>query len=142
MTRIEDSIEIKTDHEKLSQYLMDPKNLPDYLPISDIQMLETTEDSAKFRNKMTAAGRTMEAVCEMKTVEKNKTVTFKTLEGMKVEGTWGLEPTEKGIRLSITVDYEPPGWIFGWIIDALMMKKELRKTYSEALLKLKKTLGT
>ena len=141
MTRIEDSREIKADPERLSQYLMEANNLPHYLPISDIQILETTGEGAKFRHKMTAAGRTMETVCEMKTVEKNRRLTFQTLEGMKVEGTWLLEPTEQGTKLSIVVEYEPPGWIFGWIIDALMMKKELTKVYSESLHKLGGIMG-
>ena len=141
MTRTEDSREIKADPEKLSQYLMEVDNLPHYLPISDVQVLETTDEGAKFRHKMTAAGRTIETVCEMKTVEKNKKLTFRTLEGMKVEGTWLLEPMDDGTRLSIIVEYEPPGGIFAWLVDALGMKKELTKVYSESLHKLAGIMG-
>ena len=141
MTRIEGTTEIKADPERVSQYLMEVNNLPHYLPISDIQMIEATDEGAKFRHKITAAGRTMETVCEMKSVERNKKLIFKTLEGMKVEGTWLLEPTKTGTKLSIVVEYEPPGWIFGWFIDALMMKRELTKVYLEGLQKLSGIVG-
>jgi len=137
MTRIEDSVEIKAAPEELSGYLMDANNLPNYLPISGVQMLERNEEGEKFRHKIDAAGRTMDVVCETKTVEKNRKMTFRTLEGMKVEGTWLLEPTEKGSKLALIVEYEPPGWIFGKILDKVKIQKEMRKIYAEGLQKLR-----
>jgi uncharacterized membrane protein len=141
MTKIEDSIEIKADPERMSQYLMDVNNLPSYFPISDIEVLEGKEEATKFRHKFTAMGRTMETVCQTETVEKNKKMTFRTLEGMKIEGTWLLEPTETGTKLSLTVEYQPPGWIFGVIFDKLKMQKEMRRIYAGGLQKLSETLG-
>jgi uncharacterized membrane protein len=79
----------------------------------------------------------MDVVCETKLVEKDRRMTFMTLEGMRVEGTWLLEPTEKGTRLALVLEYQPPGWIFGQILDALKMKKEMKRLYSGSLEKLK-----
>lgn len=137
MTKIEDSIEIEVTPEKLSGYLMDVDNLPSYLPISDVQVLESGDDRTKFRHKITAVGRTMDVVCETKLVEKDRKLTFNTLEGMRVEGTWLLESTQKGTRLALVLEYQPPGWIFGKILDVLKMRKEMKRLYSGSLEKLK-----
>ena len=59
---------------------------------------------------------------------------------MRVEGTWLLEPTKKGTKLTAVIEYTPPGWIFGPILDKLKIKKEMGRMYTESLQKLKKTL--
>ncbi|TKJ43211.1 hypothetical protein CEE35_09050 [Candidatus Aerophobetes bacterium Ae_b3b] len=140
MTRIEDSVDINVAPEKVSQYLWNASNLPNHLPISDIEMLEESKEVVKFRHKITAAGRTMNVVCEMRQPELNRKIAFKTVEGMRVEGTWLLEPTKKGTKLTAVIEYTPPGWIFGPILDKLKIKKEMGRMYTESLQKLKKTL--
>jgi len=140
MTRIEDSIDINVAPEKVSQYLWNASNLPNHLPISDIEMLEESKEVVKFRHKITAAGRRMNVVCEMRQPELNRRIAFKTVEGMRVEGTWLLEPTKKGTKLTTVIEYTPPGWIFGPILDKLKIKKEMGRMYTESLQKLKKTL--
>ncbi len=72
MTRIEDSTEINAPPEKVGQYMWNVNNLRNYLPISDVEILERTEDLVRLRHKFTAAGRTMDLVCEQKMLEKNK----------------------------------------------------------------------
>jgi len=140
MTRIEDSMDIKLAPEKVSGYLWDANNLPNYLPISDIEMLEDGKKVVRFRHKIRAAGRTMKVVCEMRQSEANRRISFKTVEGMRIEGTWLLEPTKKGTKLTAAIEYTPPGWILGLILDKLKIEKEMRRMYTESLQKLKKTL--
>jgi len=140
MTRIEDSMDINLAPMKVSGYLWNANNLPNYLPISDIEMLEEGKEVVRFRHKIRAAGITMKVVCEMRQPELNRRITFKTVEGMRVEGTWLLEPTKKGTKLTAAIEYTPPGWIFGPILDKLKIEKEMRRIYTEGLQKLKKTL--
>lgn len=140
MTRIEDSKEINVAPERVSQYMWDVNNLPNYLPISDVKILERTEDLVRLRHKFTAAGRTMDLVCEQKMLEKNKKMVYRVTKGMKLEGTWLLEPTETGTKLTNILEYKLPGWIFGVILDKLKIQKEMRRICTESLRRLKRIL--
>jgi uncharacterized membrane protein len=137
MTKIEDSIKISAAPNKIVEYLWNVNNLPNHLPISDIKVLDESEKAIKFHHKITAGGKTMDVVCSMMQPEKNKKITFNVIEGGKVDGTWLLEPEKKDTKLTIIVDYKPPGGIFGPIIDKLGMKKEMSRIYTESLQKLK-----
>jgi len=140
MTRIEGSREINAPPEKVSQYMWNVNNLRNYLPISDVEILERGENVVKLRHKLRAAGRTMDLVCEHKMLEKNRKMVYKVTKGMKLEGTWLLEPTEKGTKLINIMEYKPPGWIFGKIIDKLKVRKEMTRICSESLRTLKRIL--
>ena len=140
MTRIEDSKEINVAPERVSQYMWDVNNLPNYLPISDVKILERTEDLVRLRHKFTAAGRTMDLVCEQKMLKKNKKMVYRVTKGMKLEGTWLLEPTETGTKLTNILEYKLPGWIFGVILDKLKIQKEMRRICTESLRRLKRIL--
>lgn len=140
MTRIEDSREINAAPERVSQYMWDVNNLPNYLPISDVKILERTEDLVRLRHKFTAAGRTMDLVCEQKMLEKNKKMVYRVTKGMKLERTWLLEPTETGTKLTNILEYKLPGWIFGVILDKLKIQKEMRRICTESLRRLKRIL--
>jgi len=140
MTRIEDSKEINVTPERVSQYMWDVNNLPNYLPISDVKILERTEDLVRLRHKFTAAGRTMDLVCEQKMLKKNKKMVYRVTKGMKLEGTWLLEPTETGTKLTNILEYKLPGWIFGVILDKLKIQKEMRRICTESLRRLKRIL--
>jgi len=140
MTRIENAIEISASPQKVWQYIWELKNLPNYLPISDVEIVEATDDIAKLCHKFTAAGRTMDLVCEVTTAESNRKMVYRTTKGMTLQGTWLLEPTENGTSLKNTLDYEPPGWIFGKILDKFQIKKEMARISIEGLQKLKEIL--
>jgi len=140
MTRIEDSVEINATPEKVGQYLWDVKNLPKYLPISEVKVLQRNKELTRLRHKFTAAGRTLDLICEQKMLEKNRKMQYKVVQGMRLEGTWVFQPTEKGTKLTNVLEYKSPGWIFGFILDKLKIEKEMRRTCTESLQKLKKNL--
>lgn len=142
MTRIEDSREINAPPEKVSQYMWNVNNLRNYLPISDVEILERGENVVKLRHKFRVRGRTMDLVCEHKMLEKNRKMVYKVTKGMKLEGTWLLEPTEKGTKLINILEYKLPGCIFGIIVDKLKIQKEMRRICSESLRRLKRILET
>ena len=142
MTRIENSIEIEASPEEIGEYLWDVNNLPKYLPISDVEIMETTENLLKVRHKFTAAGRTMDLLCDVKWLERNKKMLYNTTSGMRLEGTWLLEPMGKVTRLTNILAYQPPGWIFGRILDKLQIQKEMRRISREGLQQLKEVLET
>jgi len=59
---------------------------------------------------------------------------------MTLQGTWLLEPTEKGTSLRNILEYVPPGGILGKILDKLKIKKEMNRISIEGLQKLKAIL--
>ena len=62
MTRIMESVEIKAARRQVSQYIWDVNNLPNYLPVSKVEILESGENRTKVRHDFTVAGKTMELV--------------------------------------------------------------------------------
>lgn len=73
-------------------------------------------------------------------LEKNGKMVYKVTEDMKLEGAWLPQPTRKGTKLTATIEYKPPGWIFGFALDKLKIEKEMRRIYTESLGRLKRTL--
>jgi hypothetical protein len=60
-------------------------------------------------------------------LEKNRKMVYKVTEGMKLEGTWLLEPTRRGTKLTATIEYNPPVWIFVFFLDKLKIEKRDEK---------------
>jgi hypothetical protein len=73
---------------------------------------------------------------------KNTKFVTKTMGGskLKMTGSYILEPTAKGTKLTQTMDYEVPYSILGKLIDKLKVGKELKKGSVEAMENLKKAL--
>ena len=140
MTRIENSVAINAGPAQVWQYIWDLNNLPNYLPISDVQIVATKDDVVELCHKFTAAGRTMDLVCEVMSVESNREMVYKTKKGMTLQGTWLLEPAGDGTNLKNTLEYQPPGGIFGKILDKFQIKKEMNRISVEGLQKLKDIL--
>ena len=139
MTRIMESAEIGTTPAKIARYLWDPNNLPNYFPVTRVQVLETSPRRVKARHDFTAAGKTMELVCVIEAVDRDRKIRVTTEEGMTLDGTWALQDLKDRTRTSYILDYEPPGGVFGKILDTFKMKKEMRRIAREALGKLKGT---
>ena len=84
----------------------------------------------------------MDLVCEAQAAESNKKMIYRTTKGMALQGNWILEPVGDGTRLTNILEYTPPGWIFGIILDKLQIKKEMARISVEGLQKLKTILET
>jgi uncharacterized membrane protein len=140
MTRIENSIEIGVSPQQVWQYIWQPNNLPNYLPISDVKVLDAKDDFVELSHKFTAAGRTMDLVCEARSAESNTKMIYRTKKGMALQGTWLLEPVGNGTSLKYTLEYVPPGGVFGKILDKFQIKKEMNRISVEGLQKLKEIL--
>lgn len=141
MPRIKNSAEIGNTPENISKYIWDVKNLPNYLPMSDVKVLERREHYIRVSHKLAAAGMNMNLICEFRKLENDTKLEYQTIKGMSVHGSWTLEPTDKGTNLTYIVEYTPPGWIFGIVLDKLVIAKEMNRIGMEALQKLASNLG-
>ena len=137
MTRIMESVEIAAMPTMVARYLWDANNIPNYLPASYVEILETGENRVKVRHDFTAGGRILDLVCVQEMVEQNRKIRFRAEEGMVLGGSWLLQDLREKVKLTYVVDYELPGGILGKVMGALKMKKEMRKICGEALQKLK-----
>jgi ribosome-associated toxin RatA of RatAB toxin-antitoxin module len=141
VTKIQNSAEIGTTPENVSKYLWDVKNLPNYLPMSKVRVLEKRGDYIKLGHKFTAARMSMNQVCEFNRLENDRKLEYRTIKGMNVKGSWIIEPTDKATNLTYIVEYTPPGWIFGSILNRFVIEREMKRISLEALQKLTGILG-
>ena len=142
MPRIENAVEIGNTPENVCNYLWDVHNLPNYLPISEVKVLEKREGHIRLSHKLAAAGMKMNLICELWKPEDNTKLEYRTVKGMSVQGSWILQPTDKGTNLTYILEYVPPGWIFGTILDKLIISREMNRIGTEAMQKLTDILGT
>jgi uncharacterized membrane protein len=137
MARMQDSIDISAPAGKVARYIWDPNNLPNYLPVTRVEVLARESDRVEIRHDFEAGGRTTEVLCVMKMLELNRKIAFEAVEGMKLTGTWVLQGLTEYTNLNYIVDYEPPGGLLGKALDAVKMKRDMRGICSGALRKLK-----
>jgi uncharacterized membrane protein len=109
--------------------------------MSDVKVLERREHYIRVSHKLAAAGMNMNLICEFRKLENDTKLEYQTIKGMSVHGSWTLEPTDKGTNLTYIVEYTPPGWIFGIVLDKLVIAKEMNRIGMEALQKLASNLG-
>ena len=136
MKRIKNSTEIGAAPENISKYIWDVNNLPNYLPMSDVKVFEKREDYIRVGHKLAAARMKMNLVCEFRRLENGMKLEYQTVKGMRVHGSWLFEPTDKGTNLTYIVEYEPPGWMLGAVLDKLIIAREMERIGVEALQKL------
>ena len=141
MPRIENLAEISNTPENVIKYLWDVHNLPNYLPISKVKVLEKKEDHIRVSHKLAAARMNMNLVCDLRKLENDTKLEYRTIKGMNVQGSWILQPTDKGTNLTYIIEYKPPGWILGPVLDKLVIGREMNRISAEALQKLADILG-
>lgn len=141
MKRIENSTEVGTAPENVSKYIWNVNNLPNYLPMSDVRVFEKREDYIRVGHKLAAARMKMNLVCEFRKLENDMKLEYRTIKGMKVLGSWLLQPTEKGTNLTYVLEYEPPGGVLSGVLDKFIIAKEMERIGVEALQKLTNILG-
>ena len=54
--------------------------------------------------------------------ERPRVISFRTMEGPRVEGRWTLEPDGDGTRVALFSNYEPPGGIVGRMVASFISK--------------------
>lgn len=143
MTRIEKSIEIKATPEKVFNYIKNFEKQPEYMP----GIKEHTITSEKKEGIGTtshcvteAGGRKVEWDGEITEWEENKKLAWRCKPPLKNKGSFTLEPTDEGTRVTFVMEYELPYSIIGKIIDKIKVSKEMEEGVSKGLEKLKDIL--
>ena len=73
---------------------------------------------------------------------KNKKMSDHTIgtSKSKMTNSWTLEPTAKGTKLAVSMDYEVPYSVLGKVIDKLKVSKDLDKVMGKMMENVKKAL--
>jgi carbon monoxide dehydrogenase subunit G len=145
VAKITKSIEIEASPEKVFDFINDQKKMNElskgmaegeYTSKGPVGVGTTLHFVGK------AGGSQAEWDMEITEFVKNKKVAMRTIGAskFKMTGSHTLEPTDKGTKLTNTMDYELPYSILGKIVDKIKVHKDIEKQVEKQLRETKKAL--
>ena len=145
MGKLTKSIEIEASPEKVFTFWCDDKKMSEagkgfgeveYTSKGPVGVGTTAHHIGKI------GGQVREWDSEITEFVKNKKVSGRSIGASKEKMTdsWTFEPTAKGTKLVVSMDYEVPYSILGKAIDKLKLSKDLDKAMGKLLEGVKKAL--
>ena len=147
MTRIEKSIVIEAPVEKVFDFVTDVDNFVKTQPpetettvLSRDKGPDRVGRKAKVRAK--AGGQVLEMEMETTELVKNKRHVVRQKSGAlkKMEATDLFEPTEKGTKWTVILEYELPYSLLGKVVDKLKVRKDMEKSVDYSMKKTKELI--
>jgi len=131
MGRVETSLEIEAPIETVFVFLSNPKNQEKIFADSDVKIEDVSEQpigvGTKYRISAVISGRKVGLHWhELVEFEENRRFASHEVKGgptKKEEMTFVFETTDRGTKVTMTVDYEFPYSVLGKIVDKLMVRK-------------------
>lgn len=140
-------VEIKAPLEKVFAFIADQTNFEKTAPEGTETRIEKISGGPVGSGTITRfsgviGGRKVEAEGEIVKFEENHKFEFRQIKGglKKWEGSYEFDATEKGTRVTVTVDYELPYSVLGKIMDWLKVGKEIEGYYRANIEKAKEIL--
>jgi len=140
LARIERSIEVFASPEEVFRYLRELERMPEWMPSCKSHRITSERRygvGVTSHCVMDHSGRTIEWDSVITEWEENRRLTWHCEEPTKNDGTFLLEPTERGTKVTFIMNYELPYSVLGMIIDRLKVSKEIERDIAEALSRLK-----
>ena len=145
MGKLTKSIEIEASPEKVFDFINDQKKMNEaskgfgemeYTSKGPVGVGTTYHLTAKI------GGQDRESEMEITEFVKNKKMSSHTIGASKAKmtGSWNLEPTAKGTKVTQSMDYEVPYSVLGKVIDKLKVSKDLDKVMGKLMGNVKKAL--
>lgn len=78
-----------------------------------------------------------EAVAMIRSYKPNKSLLWTSNHSSQLQEQWHLEPEPHGTVVTVTLGYNPSGWVFGRLADKVFTKGKVEKAVSEMLERLK-----
>jgi len=141
MGKFTKSIEIEASPEEVFAFINDDKKMNE--AIKDVKSEKTSEGPVGVgatRHFVGPAGGKWDA--EITEFVKDKKVASHTIGASDIEMTdlWTLEPTAKGTKLTVSMDYELPYSLLGKLVDKVRVGKLMEKFMSQMQENMKKAL--
>ena len=141
MTRIEKSLEIHASPEKIWQFINWQRTPEWYAPFKKVvctsKQAGMVGETAHISGEI--AGMKAEWDGETTELELNQKYSWRSIGGSFTGfGSFVLNPTKEGTKMTMLMDYEVPYSIFGKLMDKLRFQKAFEKSIDEGLEKLKR----
>ena len=150
MGRVESSVEIEAPIEKVFVFFSNPKNqeriFVDYnMKIEDVSK-QPIGVGTKYRPSCVIAGiKAKPHLHELVEFEKNRRIVDREVKGgggslKKEELTYAFGATDRGTKVTLTIDYKLPYSVIGEVLDKLRMRKAFENFSKDGVQKAKEIL--
>lgn len=78
-----------------------------------------------------------EAVAMVRSFRPNRYIMWTSNHSTQLQEQWQLQPERHGTLVTVTLGYNPGGWVFGRLADKMVMRGKVEKAISEMLERLK-----
>jgi len=143
LARIGRAIEINVTPDQVFNYIRDLEKMPEWMPSCKSHKITSEQKygvGTTTHCVMEQAGRIIEWDSVVTEYVENEKMAWHCEKPSKNDGIFEFEPTEKGTKVTFTMDYDLPYSILGMIIDKLKVSKAIEKNVEEGLTKLKEIL--
>ncbi len=144
MAEISKSIDINAPVEVIFNFVTDPHNTIKYSPqFTKFEPVGSQERGlgAKVEAAGNYMGITIKTTLEVTEFEQNKRFVSHSTSGVKSVTIWEFkEISPDKTEVIFTSDYSMPGKRLGWLLDKMLIEKDVEKTTIETLVNLKKIM--
>jgi uncharacterized membrane protein len=125
MAKVEKSVTIKANVEKVFDFMADPRNLPEVWPsmveVRDVQPSPTGGYNFGWTYKM--AGMRFEGASETTEYIANQHNVTESKKGIQSKFTWSYKPEAGGTMVTVQVEYTVPVPLLGRLAEAFIIKQ-------------------
>lgn len=144
MSQITKAIDISLPPQQVFDYIADFRNSLNYMP--NFTKFDAIGSIARGLGATVEAeghflGMSIKTVLEIVEFEENRRLVSRSTQGVKSISIWDLKPLpDGGTEVTFTSEYSLPGRMLGWMLDRLLVEKDVEKTVVQTLVNLKKVL--
>ncbi|RLC93142.1 MAG: hypothetical protein DRI39_06685 [Chloroflexi bacterium] len=80
-----------------------------------------------------------EAVAMIRSFHPNRAILWTSNHSTQLQEEWRLQPEPYGTVVTVTLGYNPTGWVLGRLADKLVVRAKVERSVSEMLKRLKET---
>lgn len=144
MAEITKSIDIEAPVELVFEYVANPRNTIKYSPnFTKFEPVGPIERGlgAVVEATGTFMGMSIKTTLEIVEFEENVKFVSRSTGGVKSMSIWQFKPLPNGgTEVTFVSDYSLPGKKVGWLLDKMLIQKDVERTAVESLVNLKKLL--
>jgi len=140
-TKITQSIVVRASAERCFELITKQlEETPDWDPtimwVNPISLKHVRVGSMS-RVTFSLDGTREEAVAMIRSFRPNRAILWTSNHSTQLQEEWQLQPEPYGTVVTVTVGYNPTGWILGRLTDKMVMRNKVDKSVSEMLQRLK-----
>jgi uncharacterized membrane protein len=144
MSQITKAIDITLPPQQVFDYIADFRNSLSYMP--NFTKFEANGRVARGLGATVEAeghflGVNIKTTLEIIEFDEPSRLVSRSTQGVKSLSIWELKPLPTGgTEVTFTSDYSLPGRMLGWMLDRLLIEKDVEKTVIQTLVNLKKVM--